>query len=650
MAPNKQVSPVIRISQGERDASARATHLEAATRKFLVTTNERKQMSTKTNFKRIALVAVAALGMGVLSSVPSQAVVSIGSLTLTTSNGTATIIKADTTGAGSVTVRWTSITASDSIAISSVVKSVPTGATAPNVVFSGKDTLTAAVATVLKPASANSSLDGGRTPGDVAAAAGSPTAGYLYQYKDSAIATSVTGYNSATFRVQLDSFTSTRVAGTYTYTITAVPYTYTAGIGVAPTFDGNNTIDYSRAVTAEVSIVIAALASASTVSSAANSSAWIATTSALADAATGDAAINVPAAVSATNAARAYIDVDILNASGNATDESVTVTTNIGQVGTATIRGKDVTLATSSGSIEVLVYSDGTAGTATITVKTATITFPSKTVTFYAAAPSTIVASVLNSAPGVGTTDLAIAAVAKDSNGNAYSGTLYVSSDALTVIEDTAAACSYNATNSRHECSVTGVIAGSAKITVRDKASGATIVSSNAVDLTVTSSAPVKVSLAFDKATYAPGEKATLLISVLDAAGKSVKAQTFNNLFATGGITLSTAAGNGSETVTAVSATTVSLASYALGTLTTPVKAYTLYMPNTGGTLKATATGGTSLALAGQVEVSASATVTDNAAAALAAVTALATTVASLKTLITTLTNLVLKIQKKVKA
>jgi hypothetical protein len=62
------------------------------------------------------------------------------------------------------------------------------------------------------------------------------------------------------------------------------------------------------------------------------------------------------------------------------------------------------------------------------------------------------------------------------------------------------------------------------------------------------------------------------------------------------------------------------------------------------------ATGGTSLPVAGQVAVSASATVTNDAAAALAAVTALATTVASLRTLITTLTNLVLKIQKKVKA
>jgi hypothetical protein len=595
-------------------------------------------MSTTTNFKRIALVAAAALGMGVLSSVPSQAVVSLGSLTITSSNGTATKAKADSTSAGSVTVKWTSITAIDSVVLSAVLKTKP-GTDAPGLIFQGKDTLTASVQTILAPAA---SL--GSTPGAGAASE------YLLAYLDSAVATSAVGYNAATFRVQLDSSTAARTTGTYVYTVTAIPYTYAAAIGVAPTLGGNNTIDYSRAVSTDVSITIAALSSESEVSSAANSSAWIATTGTLADAATGDSAINVPAAVSATNAARAVIDVNIANASGAAVNESVTVTTNIGQVGTSTIRGKSVVLATTSGDINVDVYSDGTAGTATITVSTPTITFPSKTVNFYAAAPSTIVASVLNSAPGVGTNTLTIGAVAKDSNGNAYSANLYVSSDALTVISDTAAACSYNATNARHECSVTGVKGGSAKITVRDKASGATIVSSNAVDLTVTSSAPAKVTLAFDKATYAPGEKATLLISVLDADGKSVKAQEFANLFATGGITLSTAAGNGSETVTAVSATTVSLASLALGSLTTPVKAYTLYMPNTGGTFKATATGGTSLALAGQVEVSASATVTDNAAAALAAVNALATTVASLRTLITTLTNLVLKIQKKVKA
>ena len=83
---------------------------------------------------------------------------------------------------------------------------------------------------------------------------------------------------------------------------------------------------------------------------------------------------------------------------------------------------------------------------------------------------------------------------------------------------------------------------------------------------------------------------------------------------------------------------------------TDPVAQFVYNVPVGGGTFTISGTGGSSLPVAGQVKVTASATVTDNAAAALAAVTALATTVASLKTLITTLTNLVLKIQKKVKA
>ena len=116
MTPKKQVSSVIRISQGERDASARATHLEAATRKFLVTTNERKYMSTKTNFKRIALVAVAALGLGVLSSVPSQATVS-GTPTVTVTNGSATLTQSDSSTAATIAVRYFATAATDTASV-----------------------------------------------------------------------------------------------------------------------------------------------------------------------------------------------------------------------------------------------------------------------------------------------------------------------------------------------------------------------------------------------------------------------------------------------------------------------------------------------------------------------------------------------------
>jgi len=108
--------------------------------------------------------------------------------------------------------------------------------------------------------------------------------------------------------------------------------------------------------------------------------------------------------------------------------------------------------------------------------------------------------------------------------------------------------------------------------------------------------------------------------------------------------------GSGSDTLTAVTFVTAgTLASQGVAS-TEAIKLYTVYMPVSGGTMTIEATGGSLLPASGQVKVTATATITDSGAAALAAVNALATTVASLRTLITTLTNLVLKIQKKVKA
>ena len=67
----KKVSGAIRILQQKRDASARATHLKAESWKFQSSTIERKQMSTKTSFKRIALVATSALAIAGFSAVPA---------------------------------------------------------------------------------------------------------------------------------------------------------------------------------------------------------------------------------------------------------------------------------------------------------------------------------------------------------------------------------------------------------------------------------------------------------------------------------------------------------------------------------------------------------------------------------------------------
>ena len=620
MTPKKQVSPAIRILRGERDASARATHLEAATRKFLVTTNERKYMSTKTNFKRIALVAVAALGMGVLSSVPSQATF-LQTTTVTAVDGIATKANSDSVTSGAtVTINYLTNT-TDSVVVSSVISSMPATAATPRLMLSFGDTSGSTVA-VGSPTSAAASgvMNYGESVTSTAAGAGAfitaPAAGGRVQVK---------------LLAHLDTSVA-RTAGTYAFTVVATPWSgATAG----------------TPITSTLNIVVAALDSESLVASSGTSTAYISTTNADSGA-TADSVPSVLATVSSTNTPRAYIYVNLKNASGAAVKESITLTTTVGTIGTATAAGKSVVVAYSAaGSYNI--YSDGTAGTATITVKSTSVTFANKTVVFYAATPASITLTPLFTTVGVSTTN-AFLATAKDANGAVWGGSLAVYSDTLGTISDTGTACSAAlvATKGYHVCSVTGVVGGKAKVTVRNSTLA---VVSSALELTVTNNPIASVKLSWDKASYAPGEKAYLFVDTLDSAGNPTAGGNITNLFATGGITLSSAAGNGSDTLTSTTVfTTTSMANAAIGTATAPRAIYTVYMPTAGATVKASATGGTGVALAGQVAVSASATVTDSGAAALAAVTALATTVASLKTLITTLTNLVLKIQKKVKA
>jgi len=347
--------------------------------------------------------------------------------------------------------------------------------------------------------------------------------------------------------------------------------------------------------------------------------------------------------------------VNLVNTGGGQASESVTISTTIGNFGPSggTSTGKSLVVEYASGGAKYYpLFADGTAGTATITVKSTSVTFATKSVVFYAANPTTLVARALNTNPGVGTNSSAVEVVAKDANGALWGGSLAIYSDTLGTISDTGTACvNYNSVVGAFLCPVTGVVAGTAK--VKAYASAQTVYS-NEITLTISQATAASVKLSFDKASYAPGEKAILSVQVLDSAGNPVPNATFANLFATGGITLSTAAGNGSDTLTAVSITTSTPAQNYVGTSTTGAALYTVYMPPVGGTITASATGGTSLPAAGQVKVTATATISDSGSAALAAVTALASQVSAFITKInaqiTTLTDLVMKIQKKVKA
>ena len=627
-----------------------------ATRKFLVATNEGNQMSSTTNFKRVALVAVAALGMGLLSSAPSQAAFSGtagAQLTLTPVGGTGTLTgtKSDSTTAGTVSVVGLALAASDSYTVTSSIKSVPvttTIANAPALRFMWVDTASSTGATVLTGI-AGTDTNTARTTG----ALGTGVTGYAATFNQttdsfttvSATAGAINTYVASKWYAFQESTTAKeRVAGTYTYTVIVTPNSVSAA-GTAQVVD--------------ITITIAALATDAETASPAYSTAYIGTST---SSNSSDAVVS--ALATASDTAIGGITVNLRNISnGTGASESVTITTTVGTIGDGTVRGRSVVLKYTGSSTTYSLFPDGTAGVATISISTPSVTFSNKTASFYAAAAKTITATVATPLLAVGANAGAVRGVAVDANGIAWTGTAYIvassAADALIAGSTTPVSCgAYDTTNNRHNCPITASAAGTAKFKIIDASTVAlATATSNEVTVTVSTATMASVKIEFDKATYAPNERAMIYITPLDSAGKVMQSAAYTSVLASGGISVNGQLSYVGSTTTADSLTAVTGFTTAAQTSSTSraragSHQFTVFMPVAGGTVTLTATGGTALPVALRTVggITASATVTDSGAAALAAVTALATTVASLKTLITTLTNLVLKIQKKVKA
>jgi len=621
-------------------------------------------MSTKTNFKRIALVAVAALGMGVLSSVPSQAAITNTAISVV--NGTATAGQSNdsataaivsvsslfTIGVGeTLTVQFINRGAQPGTGVARMYFLDTATTTLPSATTAVVDSIAAVASTPLSIGRAQAALGNGLGVLDSITATGAGfgvAAGNAF-----ALVNTTAGITSARFAVQFDSVTADKTQGVYTYT--AIASTYVAGVAVT-------------SVTADFTITIDPTAAQVRTIDPGKTTAFLA-----ASAPTADVAVSALATASST--AAAIIRVNTFNANSNAMPESITATiTGAGVLSYNSVTGASLTgIGDADGSTDISVLPDGRAGIATITISTTTRTFAAKTMTFYAAAPATLVASVSAPLAGIGTNTDTVRVTATDSAGVSWNGLLYIYASSATdaavagAVRATAAssaiACAVpTATQPAHVCPVTGNAAGTAKLKVSNystaalataAASGAEV-TSNEVSVVVSTAQPATVKIEFDKSSYAPGERARIYVTPLDSTGKAMQAGTYANLFASGGISTANAFTYAGSTTTADSLTAVSITTSATSSSTSGARAgsmqYTVYMPVSGGTVTITATGGTSLPVAGRVAVTGTATVTDSGAAALAAVTALATTVASLKTLITTLTNLVLKIQKKVKA
>jgi len=324
--------------------------------------------------------------------------------------------------------------------------------------------------------------------------------------------------------------------------------------------------------------------------------------------ATADDSVFAPKAA-ATDAA-AVIVIAQKNAAGRTTSESLLATvTGSGSVGygtnatTMSVLGRSVVIP--SGNY-IGVFADGTAGVGTITITTITGTvLATEKVTFYGDI-ATIEATAVKSVIAVGANTTTVKAVAKDASGvTVGAGTLYAYSSDVTTVSDSATATTI--VNGEAVFTITGVKTGGAAITVKS----GTIVSAPVSTRVEAAAATVKIS--FDKATYLPGEAATVKVQVLDAVGLPVSGKTHSALFATGGITSTYAFGSGSDALTATSVTTD----------TDTAKSYKVYMPLTENTVTLSATGGTSLPLAGQVAVTASATVSNSSSSTNATLAAL---------------------------
>jgi len=435
-------------------------------------------MSTKTTFKRVALVAVAALGLGVLSVAPSQATISglafsgVTAGTAGNSSETGTYAYTDSTTAAKFTLS-AYLGISDSLTVTMVTKSVPVGGTTTAMFMnfdSSTPTNTAYLVYTNGTTTALSTQRSTSTPQGVSDTATAVTIG-------AKTATNI----SHTFGVQLESSTGSRVAGTYTFTVVVTAKDLT---GSAPL----------QQITQDVSIVVpkttAATEAAVTTVDPSKSTAYMSLGASFVSGTTTDSSVALVS--TAASADQAVIRVVTKNVSGTAVAESITATiTGAGTIGLAggTTYGKSITVA-GTGSTDLGIRADGTAGVGSIVIKTSTVTFAAKSVNFFEkAAKSFSTPSVARPVIGLGTVSDVVRVTATDSLGNAWTGQAYIyatsAASALIAGSETPVACTYDAADLRHECPVSGTATGTATFKIIDAATVALATATSAEASTV---------------------------------------------------------------------------------------------------------------------------------------------------------------------
>jgi len=372
----------------------------------------------------------------------------------------------------------------------------------------------------------------------------------------------------------------------------------------------------------------------------------------------------------ATGTQRAIIGVGVRGSTGAAlTGATVTatvtgpglVTVVAGTEGTAAgagaSRSTSVTLASTESDAVVRISGDGTSGVGTVTVSVTdpitgtTTTVGSKSVTFFSTTVATLTATQVYANIGASTTHgcaavactwatystgssgkPAVLLVAKDSSGTVIpdlAGIVATSSDltqvsASTVVAVTSSADDYNG-RGYYNVSVTGAPTATsgktATVTYSYTNTDTTVKSTAAVTFTIGGTTIVTETLGFDKTSYAPGEAMVITRTAKDSAGNAVADGT-----ASPAVIFSKPAGG----------TSPAASFYVAGKSATSATAPTVFAPSVSGAFSASMTGG-----------DAAATVRTGSASVTDANAGLLTQIDALNAKIVALNALIAKIMKK---
>ena len=430
-------------------------------------------MSTKTTFKRVALVAVAALGLGVLSVAPTSAAPTIAY----------GVIADSTNGQGIVGGQATVLVTLDSGTVTTIAV---TG-----------------VGSVL----------GQTSPTETVTVTGTVTSG---AWSDSTTTSNVKGVQTITL--------TSAVAGVTT--ITATPLSSTTGAPgtavtktvtwVAATTTG--TYDHAHAYITGADVDYRSGQTDSTTAQLTFSSALLATT-----------APRATIAVTQFNSADTTTVTTLPNANTKAIVATITGAGAVGSTQNGSNAGASVTIAAGTATAEdyIYVYSDGRNGVATIAITVNGVAVATKTVNFIGTvksyAMSTTTGETLSkkniaiaSASSGAVTETATVTIKElDALGTIMgtTATTHVTSDAATIA---------TAAISSGVLYIYGVGLGTTNINVCNTASCTSATIKLSIPITVVEKTAASYKVAFDAPTYAPGALVTWTLTATTKTGKPI--------------------------------------------------------------------------------------------------------------------------------